>query len=136
MAEQVEVTEQVAPEDGERGVTLHAELVGFIVAAVLSRISKETVTAIVDATIREHMGGRRVYVPMTSAKLLGEVRARDQSQIRTRDEAVRRAFNGSNMAEVCKAFGLSRASFYRAINPKARKAAKKRQHQAGGPRRG
>ena len=131
MAEPAEVTtpRTSAPGDDDRQPTLHADLVAIITATVLSSIKYEAVAEAVHAAVRFHMGGRRVYVPMTDAKMV-------ESEIRTRDEAVRRAFNGRNMAEVCKAFGLSRASFYRAINPKARKIGKKRAHQAGGPRRG
>lgn len=130
MVEQAQITPRAvaAPEDEERQPTLHADLVAIITATVLSSIKYEAVAEAVHAAVRFHMGGRRVYVPMTDAKLA-------ESEIRTRDEAVRRAFNGRNMAEVCKAFGLSRASFYRAINPRARKSGKRRQHQSGGPRR-
>lgn len=131
MAEQAQVTTAPAavPDDEDRQPTLHGDLIAIITATVLSSIKYEAVAEAVHAAVRFHMGGRRVYVPMTDAKMV-------ESEIRTRDEAVRRAFNGRNQAEVCKAFGLSRASFYRAINPRARKIAKKRAHQAGGPRRG
>jgi Mor family transcriptional regulator len=128
MAEQAEVTAADVSDD-ER-LTLHADMVGVIVATVMRQLAAHhAVAEAVNAAVRLHMGGRRVYVPMTDAKII-------ESDIRTRDEAVRRAFNGHNMTEVCKAFGLSRASFYRAINPKARKTAKKRAHRAGGAHRG
>lgn len=115
------------PADDDRQPTLHADLVAIITATVLSSIKYDAVAEAVQAAVRFHMGGRRVYVPLTDAKVV-------ESEIRTRDEAVRRAFNGRNMAEVCKAFSLSRASFYRAINPGARKTAKKRARHAGGAR--
>lgn len=128
MAEQAEVTAAAVPDD-ER-MTLHADMVGIIVAAVMSQlVTPAAMAEAVNAAVRLHMGGRRVYVPMTDAKII-------ESDIRTRDEAVRRAFNGRNMAEVCKVFALSRSSFYRAINPKASKTAKKRAHRAGGAHRG
>jgi Mor family transcriptional regulator len=58
--------------------------------------------------LREHYGARAPYIPARSKK---EERA-----------AIIAAFNGRNRAEVCRKFGISRATFYRYINQKGGKA--------------
>lgn len=113
MVEQAQVTER--PDvDTERGATLNQDLVQIIV------------TAVIDA-LRTHLGGRRVYVPVVAP-------AKAAHEIRTRDDAIRAAFNGRNMKEVCRDFGVSRATFYRITGGRNKKPAKRRAHAAGGAR--
>lgn len=53
-------------------------------------------------------GGEMIYVPKLGAELRRDVR----------DELVRAMFNGTNLAEICAEFGISRASAYKIISRK------------------
>jgi Mor family transcriptional regulator len=107
MVEQTQVKPSLE-QDQERGPTMHTDLVHIIVAAVME-------------ALRTNLGGRRVYVPLVSP-------AKAASEIKTRDDAIRAAFNGRNIKDVCRQFEVSRATVYRITSPKRRLHAKKRAH--------
>lgn len=52
--------------------------------------------------LQEHFGGDEVYIPKRLPRVV-------------RDRAVREAFTGSNRDEICKAFAISRRTFYNII---------------------
>jgi Mor family transcriptional regulator len=52
--------------------------------------------------LRKRMGGREIYIP-----------APDKT---ARDAAIRAEFNGRNMPEVCKKYGLSAPAIYKIVN--------------------
>ena len=53
--------------------------------------------------LRREFGTRRVYVNAPSA--------------RERDECIREEFDGTNHREICKRYGISRATLYRIVGP-------------------
>jgi Mor family transcriptional regulator len=52
--------------------------------------------------LQEHFGGDEVYIPKRLPRVV-------------RDRAVREAFTGANRDEICKAFAISRRTFYNII---------------------
>jgi len=56
----------------------------------------------VDA-LRMRLGGQRIYIPKRPQDLAA------------RDAAVRQEFNGTNLADVCKKYGLSKSTVYRIV---------------------
>ena len=52
--------------------------------------------------LQEHYGGDELYIPKRLPRVI-------------RDRAVREAFNGTNRDEICKAFAISRRTFYNII---------------------
>lgn len=51
--------------------------------------------------LQERRGGRTCYLPVVSKQ--------------DRNEAIRRAFNGTNHAEICETYGVSRTTLYRVL---------------------
>jgi len=49
--------------------------------------------------LQEHFGGDELYIPKRLPRVV-------------RDRAVREAFTGANREEICRAFRISRATFY------------------------
>lgn len=68
--------------------------------AILSE-ETEALADVLCERIRQRMGGREVYIP-----------APDKAD---RDAQIRAMFNGRNLREVMREFGVSRAVVYRAI---------------------
>ena len=52
--------------------------------------------------LQEHFGGDEIYIPKHLPRVV-------------RDRAVREAFTGANRDEVCRAFAISRRTFYNII---------------------
>lgn len=59
--------------------------------------------------ITKMIGGARVYLPKERAL-----------NTKARDEAIRRDYNGRNMAEIQRTYRVSRATVYRIINNRPR----------------
>lgn len=53
--------------------------------------------------LQEHYGGDEMYIPKRLPRAV-------------RDRAVREAFTGSNREEICKAFAISRRTFYNILS--------------------
>lgn len=56
---------------------------------------------------RSEMGGKRIYIP--------SARQRNEDKIKTRDQQIVAMFNGRNLKEVMRVFGVSRRTVYNAV---------------------
>jgi Mor family transcriptional regulator len=94
----------------ERELSLHDQLTEIVRGPLINEIIKgplmDGIVAAIMAEFRSRMGGRRVYVPVHPPRM-------PEKNIQARDDAVRRAFNGRNMREVCKQFSIGRSTFYK-----------------------
>lgn len=92
------------PVDVERSLTLHDELTEILREE--TGLHESLASQIAEAVLRglcRRRGPGVVYVP----KGIGPTVSADQ---------IRAAYNGQNRDDVCKRFGISRATFYRAIS--------------------
>ncbi len=85
----------------DREPNLHEQLTEIVRGPLM-----DSVVAAIMAEFRRRMGGRRIYVPINPPRM-------PEKNIQARDDAVRRAFNGRNMREVCKQFNIGRSTFYK-----------------------
>lgn len=79
----------------------HAELKAIVRDELkLSNVLAEKVSEVILCGMRKRIGGQEVYVP-----------AQDKGK---RNEAIKAFFNGRNMDEVCRMYGVSPDTVYRA----------------------
>lgn len=92
-----------APQE-DRALALHVELTEIIrqETGMYEGLASTIARHVLDGLQRRRAGGE-LYIP----KSLGRPPTREE---------IRAAFDGTNRAEVCKKFGISRATFYRAIS--------------------
>lgn len=65
----------------------------------LSDASADEIADLILVGMRRRNGGREIYVPAPDLK--------------KRDAEIRASFNGQNMHEVCRAYGVSKSTVYR-----------------------
>ncbi|QRM19553.1 hypothetical protein GBK02_09135 [Dechloromonas sp. TW-R-39-2] len=92
--------------DTDNAVALHAELTGILIEeATIPEIEASQLADALMRGLRRRFPGESIYIAKTLS-----VRERHE-----RDNAIRRDFNGRNMAEICRRWGIGRLTVYRAL---------------------
>lgn len=96
--------------DDDAAVDLHAKMERVVIEwlGLQPPLSGPFAQKLLDG-MRSEMGGQRVYIPATRRK------QEQQEAISNRDSQIAKMFNGRNVRDVMRAFGVSRRTVYNAL---------------------
>ena len=95
---------QTQARNEDAAATLQMEVTEIVRAEIgYNEAFASSIASAIVRGLRRKLGGQEVYIP-----------APDRSE---RDAAIRREFNGTNLAEVCQRHGVSKSTVYRLCSP-------------------